>query len=105
MEGFPNLPVEVARLILNEAVRVRSLKRAVRLRFVSHMWNVEIMEAIIRCEILDNYHGQYLSVFWPQYLVHKIFSKEASRSQYFCILREVLSACWSSVESLLLMMQ
>lgn len=43
MDGFPLLLLEVSRQILFEAVQLRGLKRAVRLRFVSRSWDRETM--------------------------------------------------------------
>lgn len=72
MDGFPPLPGEVVRLIAIEAVRARSVKRAVRLRFVNRSWNREITEAMVESGILDNHQRVAYSCFWPKVLMHKI---------------------------------
>jgi hypothetical protein len=89
MDVFPTLPVEIARMIVLEAVQTRGLKRAARLRFVNRRWNTEVVEAIFKWGILDSGNGICSSPFWPQYLAYKIFSNEAPRFRRLCVIREV----------------
>ncbi|CAG8955651.1 hypothetical protein HYFRA_00009605 [Hymenoscyphus fraxineus] len=89
MDGISTFPVEVTRLILLEAVQTRGLKRAVRLRFVNRWWDVEVLEAIFRCGILDKCERLCESLFWPKYLPYKIFSNETPRFRNLCVIREV----------------
>ncbi|KAH8665252.1 hypothetical protein BGZ60DRAFT_516492 [Tricladium varicosporioides] len=89
MDGFPALPVEIARLILIEAVRVRGIKRATRLRFVSQSWNREVTEAIFQSGILDGLDQLYVSPFWPNYVTNIILRKGLPLSRSLRIIRQV----------------
>ncbi|KAH8900343.1 hypothetical protein GQ53DRAFT_757370 [Thozetella sp. PMI_491] len=48
------LPGELLRLILLAAVKIRSVKRATRLRDVRKLWSVAVLEAIYASGILDD---------------------------------------------------
>ena len=89
MDGFPTLPLEISRLILVEAVRLRGIKRAARLRFVSQSWNREITEAIFESGMLDGLGLLHLSPFWPKYLTYKIMRRDKPLSRALCIIRRV----------------
>ncbi|KAF4609458.1 hypothetical protein G7Y89_g15858 [Cudoniella acicularis] len=88
MDGFPTLSIEIVRLILIEAVRVRGVKRAARLRLVSRSWNREVTEAILQSGILDGLDNLFSSSFWPQYITNRTFRKEPL-SRSFRIIRQV----------------
>ncbi|KAK8043116.1 hypothetical protein PG994_013599 [Apiospora phragmitis] len=72
MDGFSNIPLEIARLIMVQAVKVRKIRRAVRFSFVHRSWDREVTEAIIESGILDGLPELEDSPFWPKYLMHKI---------------------------------
>lgn len=63
--SFAKLPDEIAYQILREAVRVRSTKRAQRLRCVSRAWKAAVDEAIVR-----DGSGYDRAPYWPQYTLH-----------------------------------
>lgn len=89
MDGFPTLPIEIARLILVQAVRVRGIKRAARLRFVSQSWNREVTEVIFQSGILDDLQTLRCSPLWPRYLTYKTMHQGTPLSRQLCIIRRV----------------
>ncbi|KAK7991053.1 hypothetical protein PG990_015333 [Apiospora arundinis] len=54
-----------------EAVLVRGIQRAQRLRYVSKAWNVAVGRAIIESGVLDNEVNQLSSVHWPYHFAYK----------------------------------
>lgn len=91
MDGFPNMPPEVLRLIAVEAVRVRGIKRAMRLRLVNRSWDREIIEATVESGLLDDHHETVSrSCFWPKFLMHQLRRSDNDRpSRELRLLRRV----------------
>lgn len=89
MDGFPSLPVEIARQILIEAVKARGIKRAFRLRFVSKSWDREAIDAIFQSGILDCEERLFISAFWPNYLTFTILRRRRPLSRALRIIRQV----------------
>ncbi|KAK8081082.1 hypothetical protein PG997_008900 [Apiospora hydei] len=87
MDGFPTLPIEVARMILIETVKARGLRRAARLRFVSRCWKREVTDAIIDSGVLDGHWELTLSPFWPEYLMRHLMRTHRPLSRALRLLR------------------
>ncbi|GJC87849.1 hypothetical protein ColLi_10687 [Colletotrichum liriopes] len=80
------MPAEIVRLISIEAVRVRGVKRAVRLRLVNRSWNREVMEALFESGISDSFRA-FSPVFWPKHLMHKLRQRENLLSRPLRLIR------------------
>ncbi|KAI8965252.1 hypothetical protein F5Y11DRAFT_362260 [Daldinia sp. FL1419] len=93
MPSFSSLPNEVVHAILIEAVQVRTVRRALRLRLVSRLWNYAAMFAIFRSGILDDpdLDGCPLICrqFWRQHLTDKSMGPEESLTRPLLIIRQV----------------
>ncbi|KAK8052325.1 ankyrin [Apiospora rasikravindrae] len=87
MEGFPTLPIEVARMIMTEAVKARGLERATRLRFVSRSWKREVTDAIIGSGLLDGHKELPRSPFWPEYLMRHLVQTHRPLSRALRMMR------------------
>ncbi|KAK8849095.1 multiple ankyrin repeats single KH domain [Apiospora arundinis] len=68
---FSSLPTEIVSQIMIEAVLVRGIQRAQRLRYVSKAWNIAVGRAIIESGVLDNEVNQLSSVHWPYHFAYK----------------------------------
>ena len=80
MGEFSTLPFELRRMIIVEAVKSRSLKRAFRLRHVSRLWSSVVMEAIFECDMLYGLRADQ-SLIWPHYLTYRITQKSLPLSR------------------------
>ncbi|KAI6260678.1 hypothetical protein MCOR19_003025 [Pyricularia oryzae] len=77
---LPHLPTEILEQILTHAVIVRGLKRALRLRLVSRIWSVDILNVIFVAGLPDNTYwlGRLdrpdgsAQLFWQRYLAWRI---------------------------------
>lgn len=85
---YLTLPNEIAHEILIAIVRVRGVKRASRLRYISRWWNVAIMYAIFASGIIQD--EKWISPCWEQYLVcYKAIRRPGNSSLPLRIFRRV----------------
>lgn len=89
MEGFPHFPIEISRLILLQSVKIRGVKRAFRLRFVSRSWDREVLEAIYESGILDGLDGLDRALIWPKYLTYRVLRTGTPLSRQLGVIRRV----------------
>ncbi|KAK1969124.1 hypothetical protein LY78DRAFT_630543 [Colletotrichum sublineola] len=87
MGGFTSMPVEIIRLIFIEAVRVRGLKRAVRLRFVSKFWDREVTDAIVESGIINDRRCIENSFLWPKFFMQKLRQSDNLSSRPLRLIR------------------
>ncbi|CAJ2505192.1 Uu.00g125860.m01.CDS01 [Anthostomella pinea] len=96
--GFFNLPLELIELIFLDAVKVRTFKRAMRLRLVNRQFKYLVDDAIFRTRLLDDvatsanldvrnavYHTDAWTQYLRSYLTRLIFEERnlrCVRSQY-----------------------
>jgi hypothetical protein len=89
MEGLLSLPLEISRQILIDAVKVRGIRRAARLRLVCRSWKKEVSDAICRSGILDEEEDLDSSPFWFDDLTFKTLRKGAQLSRPLQTIRRV----------------
>ncbi|KAL0933473.1 multiple ankyrin repeats single KH domain [Colletotrichum truncatum] len=90
MDGFPPMPVEIARLIAIEIVRARGIKRALRLRRVNRSWDHGIVEAIVESGILEENPKKkaHWTLLKAKYVMHKLQQREDLLSRGLRIVRK-----------------
>lgn len=94
VRGLPN---EIAQAIFLEAVQVRGVTRAGRLRLVSRAWDAAVLEAIFKSGILDDqYQKSKTSPYWPQYLTYRILHTNTPLTNRFRIVRQVAARVLAS---------
>ncbi len=81
------LPTEIFHAILIAAVKVRSVKRATRLRYVSKLWSAAVLEAIYASGILDS-EKICSSTMW-HYVAYRTLRQPGRLSRPLRIIREV----------------
>ncbi|KAI1361356.1 ankyrin [Xylaria arbuscula] len=120
---FSNIPTELVHNILVVAVRLRSLKRAVRLRLVSRAWNTAVEYALFDSGLLDK--DRFIASafcrdaalgFWQRYLAYRVLHNTKwpsrrlmmicqlaeciidMRSQKICHVAMVFGGLWKGTE-------
>ncbi|KAF2964666.1 hypothetical protein GQX73_g8891 [Xylaria multiplex] len=84
---FSALPPEIVRHIILHAVKVRGIKRAGRLRYVSKSWDAAVMDAICASGVLEGHerHCSYL----PRYFAQRVMGRTRTLPRPLCIIRQV----------------
>lgn len=88
-------------MIIVEAVKSRSLKRALRLCHVSRSWQSVVMEAIFESDMLYGLRGAERSPIWPHYLRHRITQKGLQLSRPLCtilrVAKRIVARCGNGI--------
>ncbi|KAI0861016.1 hypothetical protein F4860DRAFT_514380 [Xylaria cubensis] len=86
---FSALPPEIVCQIILHAVKVRGIKRAGRLRYVSKSWDAVVLDAICTSGVLDGYERS--CSYLPRLFAQRIMASR-TLSRPLCIIRQV-AAC------------
>ncbi|KAI1169500.1 hypothetical protein F4777DRAFT_596760 [Nemania sp. FL0916] len=88
--SISKLPPEVVEQIIREAVKVRGLKRAGRLRYVSKSWNAMVLDAICLCGVMpvDAYKVENCS-YLSYYAAKRIMSSSQTLPRPLQVIRQV----------------
>jgi hypothetical protein len=88
--AFPGLPSKISRAIFIEAVQVRGVKRAGRLRFVCRSWDAAVMDAMLRSGILvTTMPRRFNAPYWPYYLTYRVLQTSRPLHRGMRIVRQV----------------
>ncbi|KAI0412980.1 hypothetical protein F5X98DRAFT_379233 [Xylaria grammica] len=85
---FSALPPEIVYQIILHAVRVRGIKRAGRLRYVSKSWDAVVLDAICASRVLDE-HKRRCCSYLPRYFAQRVMGRPRTLSRPLRIIRQV----------------
>ncbi|KAI1755415.1 hypothetical protein F4782DRAFT_404341 [Xylaria castorea] len=84
---FSTLPPEIVCQIILHAVKVRGIRRAGRLRYVSKSWDVAVLDAICASGVLDG-HERGCS-YLPRYFAQRVMGRPRTLSRPLRVIRQV----------------
>ncbi|KAI8955782.1 hypothetical protein F4801DRAFT_175731 [Xylaria longipes] len=84
---FSALPPEIVCQIILHAVKVRGIKRAGRLRYVSKSWDAAVLDAICASGVLDGRERR--CSYLPLYLAQRVMGRPRTLSRPLRVIRQV----------------
>ncbi|KAI0965208.1 hypothetical protein F4678DRAFT_453354 [Xylaria arbuscula] len=83
---FSELPTEIVCQIILQAVKVRGIKRAGRLRYVSKSWDAAVLDAICTSGVLEG-HERSCS-YLPRYFTQRVMGRPPTLSRPLRVIRQ-----------------
>ncbi|KAI8623055.1 hypothetical protein F5Y19DRAFT_468804 [Xylariaceae sp. FL1651] len=84
---FSALPPEIVFHIILRAVKVRGIKRAGRLRFVSKSWDAAVLDAICTSRVMNGQERRYS--YLPRYFTQRIMGRPRTLSRPLRVIRQI----------------